>query len=349
MTEGSSSHKDISSIDYIDFDTMRFDYMNRALRVAVLVMVWLSPAQGYQTGSAGRILGSYLTRPRSTAAHRPISITLPKATEKDWDAIIAAEEEPEDLIAQALPVPPDMRYIPRNCLRQLENFNTMRPVIGKDLVHDVYVRDPKNDVFWYVGKVCRVSDVTVEQCVARQWNLIENHASNLRQRDLFPGRGQLQIWVAPGDSELQVAYNRPDIVFKKMPKHVPNVESIKNIMVGYKAEANAPGEEGFRTWRTEEGLPVRPEIDFPQQDLLADFEDDDNDIKEKEIDRTKSYVDVNGNTLYGATQQEYDDDMKKIQEALQGRDIQAVWKEQQERLGIVVDDENEDADETDNS
>lgn len=44
-----------------------------------------------------------------------------------------------------------------NIDRQRNNYESMKAVGGKDLVHDVYARDPESDTFWFVGKVARVS------------------------------------------------------------------------------------------------------------------------------------------------------------------------------------------------
>jgi hypothetical protein len=167
---------------------------------------------------------------------------------------------------------------------------------GKEVCNDVYVRNPKEDVFWYAGKVARVSDVALDDCIARQWNLIETHATNLRPIELFPHRGRLEIWSAPGDSELDVAYNRPHL---KMTKHEPRAmtsQDLKQNFVGFQGEIYQKGEEGFRSWRTNEGLPARPEINP-------------------------------GGETRPPTNEEY----AQIQKELQGKDINAIYEEQERR------------------
>jgi hypothetical protein len=111
--------------------------------------------------------------------------------DQDWDKILDDNDN-------GPPIPPDMRYIHRIVQRQNQNFIAIQQAGGKEVVNDVYVRDPSTQVFWFVGKVARVSDVSLAQCIARQWNLIETHASNLRPLELFPARGSLEIWTAPG-------------------------------------------------------------------------------------------------------------------------------------------------------
>ncbi len=78
----------------------------------------------------------------------------------------------------------------------------------------------------------------------------------------------MEIWVAPGDSELDVAYNRPDTKFTKMKKsdEVDGADEVKNIAIGFQGELYEPGEEGFRTWRTEDGLPSKPEVIGPEEE-----------------------------------------------------------------------------------
>jgi hypothetical protein len=174
-----------------------------------------------------------------------------------WDNLVDEDDE-EDV--EDIPGPPDMKYNPRNCKRQQLHFLAIREAGGKELTNDIYVREPGQDTCWYAGKVARVSDVSLEQCVARQWAMIETHSANLRPLDLFPGRGKLEIFMTNGDSELEVAYNRPDNQMMKMERNVEGASKIKNSMVGFQGEVYQPGEDGFRTWLTEEGFPLRPEI-----------------------------------------------------------------------------------------
>lgn len=220
-----------------------------------------------------------------------------------WDNIVDEDDIDKDssssssLIGSAsIPVPPDMTYEPRNVKRQHENFLAIRSAGGKEVTNDVYVRNPTEDVFWYGGKVARVSDVSLEDCIGRQWHMIERHATNLRPLDLYPHRGHLEIWTAPGDSELEVAYNRPTLQLKKMTPRVVTSREVKNNRVGFQGEIYQDGEEGFRTWRTNDGYPARPEINEG-----------------------------------GETRPPTDEEYARIQKQLQGKDIQAIYEEQERR------------------
>ncbi len=176
-----------------------------------------------------------------------------------WDDL---DDEKEEFVYKGPPIPKDMRYIEFNVVRQNHNFSAIRQAGGPDMTNDVYVRAPGCDTFWFVGKVARISDISIEKAVARQYGLIEEHASRLRPLELYPESGSLEIWVAPGDSEMDVAYNRPSVRFIKMGRAdaVEGTDSVRNVEVGFQGELYEGGEEGFRTLRNEDGLPKQPEI-----------------------------------------------------------------------------------------
>lgn len=153
-----------------------------------------------------------------------------------------------------------MSYEPRNLIRQSQNFQKIRNIGGKDIVSDIYIREPETEVFWFVGKIARVSDVSSEKAVARQWHMIERHGCNLRPVELMPHRGKLELWAAPGDSELDVAHNKSSCRFQKMKREIEGVPIVKSHAIGFQGEVYENEEEGFRTWRTDDGMPARKEI-----------------------------------------------------------------------------------------
>lgn len=213
-----------------------------------------------------------------------------------WDNLV--DEDDNDT---GPPIPPDMKYMERNVMRQHQNFVAIREAGGKEMTNDVYVREPSSGIFWFAGKVARVSDISLAHAVARQWPLIEQHAANLRPLELYPHRGTLEIWTAPGDSELDVAYNRPHVVFEKMSRDLST--KIKNVMVGFSGEVYQEGEEGFRTLRTEDGRPAKPEINTGSEARAPS-----------------------------------DEEMAQLEEKLQGQDLNALYEEQQRREGKEVSD-----------
>lgn len=255
-------------------------YRNLSLWPAVTAVVWLllqTRIFAFQALLATRSANNaHCCSTRTGKASNQNSVHATKIVlqqSRDWiDEVEYVEDDEQD---EGTPVPPDMKYLPRNAMRQLQHFVAIRQAGGKELTNDVYIREPNSDEFWFVGKVARVSDVTVEQAISRQWPLIESHGSNLRPIELFPARGSLEIWCAPGDSEMEVAYNDPDLVFTKMKREVEGASDIKNALVGFQGENYEGGEEGFRTWRDEEGRATRLPVQSPNQDELqtSDAED----------------------------------------------------------------------------
>lgn len=162
----------------------------------------------------------------------------------------------------------DMRYTPSNIMRQHQNFLAIREAGGSAVTYDLYARDPNTDTFWFCGKVASVTDVSCERAISRQWPLIEEHAVRLRPMELFPKRGILEIWYAPGDSELDVAYNRPTIRFvpvTRPTKYDKEWMKTRTVEVGFQGEIYNRGEEGFRTLRNADGTPTKAEIIPPTE------------------------------------------------------------------------------------
>ena len=259
------------------------------------------------------------------------SISSTQLHGKDWDKILAEEEDDQNDNSSSPNkenIPFDMRYNLRNCQRAQQTFQAIRQAGPGAPAADVYGRDrgaavstsqspqqPPEAVFWFLGKVAHVSDVSLEECVARQWPLIQQHAANLRPLDLFPAvtSGQLELWCAtPPDSELDVAYNRPGVVFTKMEQDVPGADKIKTSLIGFRGEVYEGGEEGFRTWRSAvDGSRTRPELTgVPSQEEEEPAAAAAGEV----LDRPPT-----------------DDEMKRLEEMLQGRDINELYEEQERR------------------
>jgi hypothetical protein len=86
--------------------------------------------------------------------------------------------------------------------------------------------------------------------------MIEEHSARLRPAELYPKWGTLELWVAPGDSEMDVAYCK-EVVFSQMFRDGENAGKVRNVEVGFAGELYENGEEGFRTTRTADGKAVR--------------------------------------------------------------------------------------------
>jgi hypothetical protein len=136
--------------------------------------------------------------------------------------------------------------------------------------------------------------------------MIVHHAANLRRLELYPHRHSIEIWTAPGDSEMDVVYNRPDVLFQKMSPNVvdEDVTKINKMLVGFQGEMYDQGEEGFRTLRTDDGRPLMPEIQVtPDGGSTAA-------ASEEDLERlmaTMGSMDLN--------------ELYKTQEAREGRDV----------------------------
>mmetsp|Transcript_23800 Transcript_23800/g.27090 ORF Transcript_23800/g.27090 Transcript_23800/m.27090 type:complete len:239 (-) Transcript_23800:293-1009(-) len=186
-----------------------------------------------------------------------------------WDNLVDDEEE-EQIASFMTKVPPDMCYDLRNVERQHQQFLDIRAAGGTEVTNDVYIRQPDTDIYWFVGKVARVDGVTPEECLGRQYPLIAQYAANLRPFELYLHRDtNFEFYLAPGDSEMLVANNEPNLKFTKIKFDDIDDElafmKIKMTLVGFQGEEYEKGEEGFRTWRNEDGYASRPEIQSPTE------------------------------------------------------------------------------------
>lgn len=276
-----------------------------------------------------------LLQATTTAFQNPLaqsrfSTAIFRKSDSKWDNLVDEDEDDPNVMIDARP---DMKYLPRNVVRQHQNFDALFGAGGTELVRDLYVPEPDQPTkFWFVGKVASISDVKPQQAVARQWALIVEHAGNLRPIELFPHRGKLEIWMAPGDSELDVAYNRPEIVFEQLTRDVEGAEALKSSMVGFQGEVyeRGPG-MGFHTFRDRDtGLALKPEIQTPEtpqamQDAAAAS------AAGSEPDVGKAVEDVlYSDPKYRAPNEE---ELKKLQEALKDNNmnISELYEEQQKR------------------
>ena len=191
-----------------------------------------------------------------------------------------------------------MLYTPPNIMRQHQNFLAIREAGGSAVTYDIYTRDPTTPTFWFCGKAASVTDVSAETAISRQWPLIEEHAVRLRPLELFPKRGLLEIWYAPGDSELDVAYNRPALKFipvTRPTRYDKEWMKTRTMQVGFQGEIYNQGEEGFRTFRNEDGTPMKAEIIIPSEKRAPT-----------------------------------DEEMEKISELMKGKDMQELFNSKQD-------------------
>ncbi|KAI2510734.1 hypothetical protein MHU86_3682 [Fragilaria crotonensis] len=144
---------------------------------------------------------------------------------------------------------------------------------GNSCVSDVYVRSPLNDktLFWFVGKVARCTIVdnlkgaslpTAQEAVISQKRLILEYAKReLRPQNMGgPFEKGLELWLAPGNSEMDVVQNKVSLVKVEGSLstladgfHVGDVGYNPEIYVGDEVQKG-----GLRVVRDEQGHPIKP-------------------------------------------------------------------------------------------
>lgn len=153
-------------------------------------------------------------------------------------------------------------------------FDTIRKIYEKEGCTDLYMRAPLNDetLFWYVGKVARRMDTSDEdmegtkvptemEAVISQKRLIIEYAKNQLRPQNFGGpySKNLEIWIAPGDSELDVVQNKISLV-KVTGSSSDLREEFSVSDVGFNPEIYVGDEKndgGLRVNRDENGDPIK--------------------------------------------------------------------------------------------
>lgn len=170
-------------------------------------------------------------------------------------------------------------------------FDRIRKERGREACCDVYIRSPLNSptTFWFVGKVASESapihpkmeendssspvvvndpdHVFVAACLSQKRIIMEYSRLHLRPQN-FGGRfaSALELWLAPADSEMDVAQNKVTLT-KVLGSASDLPESFSVATVGYNPEIYVGDEVkqgGLRVERDEEGQPSRPVFDVNQ-------------------------------------------------------------------------------------
>mmetsp|Transcript_19005 Transcript_19005/g.27744 ORF Transcript_19005/g.27744 Transcript_19005/m.27744 type:complete len:251 (-) Transcript_19005:461-1213(-) len=160
-------------------------------------------------------------------------------------------------------------------LRNAANtFDTIRKIYGRKGTSDLYMRSPLNDeqLFWFVGKVVRRLDMDDEnmtgssiptemEAVISQKRLIIEYAKNQLRPQNFGGpyAQNLEIWIAPGDTEMDVVQNK--ISFVKVAGSTADLSETFSVHdVGFNPEIYIGDEQkegGLRVSRDGNGHPVK--------------------------------------------------------------------------------------------
>jgi len=148
-------------------------------------------------------------------------------------------------------------------------FDKIHEEFGSESVNDLYVRSLDNDesTFWFVGKSARKlkgqtgeSVPTAHEAVISQKRLILEYAKTLRPQNLGgPFSKRLEVWIAPGNSEMDTAQNK--VALEKVGggvSDIPDTFLVSN--VGYNPEIYVGDEVkdgGLRVKRDSEGRPLK--------------------------------------------------------------------------------------------
>ena len=153
-------------------------------------------------------------------------------------------------------------------------FDAIYKDFGKDCANDLYVRSIDNDesTFWFVGKAARrLENVkgqtvpTAHEAVLSQKRLILEYAKTLRPQNLSGPFGKnLEIWIAPGNSEMDTVQNK--VTLEKVNGTVDDIRNGFSVEdVGYNPEIYVGDEVkdgGLRVKRDNEGRPLKAEFEI---------------------------------------------------------------------------------------
>mmetsp|Transcript_25211 Transcript_25211/g.38805 ORF Transcript_25211/g.38805 Transcript_25211/m.38805 type:complete len:263 (-) Transcript_25211:69-857(-) len=167
-------------------------------------------------------------------------------------------------------------------LRQAANtFDDLRKKYGSECCSDLYVRSPLNDeeTFWFVGKIARCTEgndlkgdsipTEMEAVISQKRLILEYSKHQLRPQNFGgPYAKALEIWLAPGDSEMDVVQNK--VTLTKVDGSVQDItDGFAVADVGFNPEIYI-GDEiqkgGLRVQRDEEGRPIKAVFDINESE-----------------------------------------------------------------------------------
>jgi hypothetical protein len=167
-------------------------------------------------------------------------------------------------------------------------FDAIRKQHGIQAVRDVYVRSPLNSptTFWFVGKIASASSSSAaaddddddardddetrfqHAAVALKRGILEYAKHELRPQNLAGPTysAALELWLAPGNSEMDVVQNKVDLV--RVTGSASDLPADLDLsLIGYNPEIYV-GEErvkgGLRVERDEQGRPTKPVFEINQ-------------------------------------------------------------------------------------
>ena len=211
----------------------------------------------------------------AAATHARINFA-PHLSSSKWDNLVD-EDDDDEIEEGSSRVPADMRYVLPNIKRQADTFEALCGMGDPSLISDVWLQSPADDEAFFVGRVARVSDVSPEKAIDRQYPLIERHGWALRPMDLHPQRGPFIVYYAPGNSVDEVKLGQdPSIRLTRIEEEAVRQgggsASVRTIEVGFQgAGYDATDEKAFRVDMTSWQEEVGDDTDLLIDEELKDF------------------------------------------------------------------------------
>lgn len=200
----------------------------------------------------------YITHTRTTRSSTG-RVCLNLSDYSKWDNLVDEDEGADGLDESK--VSADMKYVLPNIKRQSDTFEALSTMDDANLIADVWLQSPSSSVAWYVGSVARISDVSAERAIDRQYPLIERHAWAVQPVELHPARGPFVVYVAPGNSREAVVGGRDasirlSRVEEEAVRRGRSGANIRAIEVGFRgAGYDSADEDAYRvdmtTWEDE--------------------------------------------------------------------------------------------------
>lgn len=154
-------------------------------------------------------------------------------------------------------------------IRESKKFDNIIKLDFNDrVIHDCYARLEGSEVCWFIGKVAHIPEVSMKDAFELYIILLKEYSKSLRPKELaVKSTGvNLQIWYAPGNSEMSVAQNKISLKLyapvaigsgntESQPSDVSKVGAVESF-IGFQPEVYQDGEEGFRVLRDSNGQPL---------------------------------------------------------------------------------------------
>jgi hypothetical protein len=151
--------------------------------------------------------------------------------------------------------------------RHSDIYDDIRASSEPNMKHDIYARLDGYQEFWFIGKFGYYESMGMREAYSTIEILMTEYAKSLRPVELAgpaAATSTLQLWYAPGDTEMRVAQNKVKLEsFSKFLLEEPSASEAPSTPsevsdVGFQAEIYNDGEMGFRCKRDDNGNPVRP-------------------------------------------------------------------------------------------